>query len=147
MRLTISHLWLPSILELGIGFICGCMPVITILIKDFVEILTRFWDSMKRHFGTIPCTLRKPGESSNNGERLPSSASSGIRTFIRRFHRSYAEESVLPMTDVSASTQLESIDKEYHEQLKAINAISVGHPTCHIDSPSAPFSRGQAIWI
>lgn len=133
-------------LELGIAFICGCMPVITIFLRGLVERLMVSWASMKKHSVTMFSKAEKEGRSGDSDRQLPDIPGGtlfGIRTFIRRLHRSNAEETALPMTEMSAFSKLGSIDEGYHEQLRAINSINVGHFTSHRDFSSAPSSRGQ----
>lgn len=129
-------LWSSSMLELSIGFICSCMPVITIFLKGLVEKLMVSWGSIKRYSGTIFSGSQREERLNTHGEQLPeipTGALSGIKTFIRRLHRSHAEETALPMTEMSAFSKLGSIDEGYHEQLRAINSINVGHFTSHRD--------------
>lgn len=124
------------------------MPVITILVKGLVEKMIVSWVSIKEYSGTI-CRGSQKGESLDTHNKqlpeIPSGSLSGFRTFIRRLHRSNAEETASPMTEMSAFSKLGSVDEGYHEQLRAINSINVGQFTSHRDSSRAPPRHGQAI--
>lgn len=136
------------ILELGIGLICGCVPVTTVLLKTLVEKMVKSWTSMRNYSASLLSRsedAQKTKSYQKHLPQIPSATIDGIRTFIRRLHRSDAQETAFPVTEMSAFSKLDSIDEGYHEQLRAINSVDLEHFAAQRQASSAPASRGRDI--
>lgn len=120
-----------SAVELNVGLICSCLPVVFVVIKGVYTggSLTAFIQYM--YFRT----RGKRSGASNSGQPAVSSGSSGgdqmlpqipkgpmtgIQTFIRRAGRPQQSlgTNITVMTEMSMYTDLSSTDDAYHEQLK-----------------------------
>lgn len=138
---------LDSILELNIGLICACMPVVALPFKALGASLATSWNSIRNYsrVGLLNRSNREGIDEYNMTDspsyketklHLPQvvkgdGAISGLRTFMRRAYHSTAEvntQNTAPVTHTEAITisGLNSVDyhHDYHGQFK--NTLSVG---------------------
>jgi hypothetical protein len=107
-----------SIIELNVGIICSCIPVVVVMFKDFAK---------NPHIMSLRRYLRSryaSGQSDSDevGQKaeqrlpdIPKGTLSGLKTFVRKFDRTQRADS----TQMSNFNQLASSDESYHEVLKA----------------------------
>lgn len=125
-----------SICEVNIAIICSCMPAFTAPLKIITTRMLSSWNLVRKQSASI----LSPKEGADGPQGLPGvprANISGLRTFIRRFNRSSSQQTTL-MVDESNFSKLESVDEEYHRQLRALH----GAETNASPRPSAPASRG-----
>lgn len=89
----------------------------------------------KRSETTLP--PRESDVELHNLPEIPRANISGLRTFIRRLNRSESEKTTA-MVDVSNFSRLESVEEDYHRQLRAVH----GGDTNVSSRPSAYSTRG-----
>ncbi|KAM7190410.1 hypothetical protein V8F33_009526 [Rhypophila sp. PSN 637] len=147
-------LFLYCMLELAIGVICSCMPVIAIVLKGFLASMNETWNSVRRYGTQLLTNNRSPPGSGGPASKIPSRSESleehelpeipsanvsGIRTFIRKLGGGSNNGSTVEKTNnnntVATIDTLKSIDQNYHVQLKKINDAESG-------SQGPPPSRG-----
>ncbi|KAI0006914.1 hypothetical protein F4779DRAFT_629475 [Xylariaceae sp. FL0662B] len=117
-------IFLYTTLELAIGLVCSCMPVIAVTLKTSMTNINSMWDSVRR-YGThlLTRTSRQgsepPSQSSSKEQlpEIPSGTVSGLRTFIRRMYRSNNQSTDDPTHRETFGT-IDSVDQHYHAQLK-----------------------------
>lgn len=136
-----------SILELNIGLICACMPVVTPPLKTVLANVVASWHSIKNYSRTRLFT-RSPSKTSNSDntsdlstpkkqrQDLPqilkgNGTIPGLQTFIRRAYYSSAtsNQQSAPMTSWETNTvaTLDStVNLDYHSQVKAIYSVDAG---------------------
>ncbi|KAI1632376.1 hypothetical protein F4809DRAFT_656422 [Biscogniauxia mediterranea] len=127
----VSFLTTPSLfglLEISIGLICSCMPVITAPLKILIAKMISSWHSIKQYSRTIlSSTDRDPRERCGQLPEIPGGGMSGLRTFIRRCHRSNVQST--PMSYLSHFVSLESdTDWDYHGQLRDLCSVDIERP-------------------
>ena len=137
-----------SAFEINIGLICSYMPVVSMPLKLIVESVVNSWSSMRKYSRTMFSRSDDTGKAKEAlGPQLPevpSGTMSGMKTFIRRLYRTERENTV-HLTDVSAFSKLGSVDKGYHEQLRAMHVVDIESSTAWSNGQSAPGSRGRGI--
>lgn len=126
----------PSICEINIAIICSCMPAFAAPIKGITSRVLASWNTMKKRSETTLPAKESGGELHNLPE-LPRANISGLRTFISRFNRSESKKTTV-MVDVSNFSRLESVEEDYHRQLRAVHGADTNVPS----RPSATSSRG-----
>lgn len=103
------------------------MPVITILLKSLVSQTLSSWNSIRKFYSQTPFSRRQVGSSTaqleagkeaNGLPAIPTGTLSGLRTFFRKFDRSTGRS--VPETGHSDFVELDSIDQDYHGQLRII---------------------------
>ena len=152
---------LDSILELNIGLICACMPVVALPFKALGASLAASWNSIRNYSRT-----RLLNRSSSKGideynmtdissykeaeHRLPQmvkgdGAITGLRSFMRRAYRSTVSTSTQktgPLNSTEAITvatlNLEDYSHDYHDQLKNIHSVETGGRDNHFGSRPVP---------
>lgn len=120
-----------SILELTIGNICACMPVMTPLLKKTGANLASIWSSVNSYYynrrgrthyeisdGSID--KDKASDVENNLPKVPRATLTGLRTFL---HGSSSGSSANRSgTDAPTLLTVNSEDQSYHVQLKTMYA-------------------------
>ncbi|KAH8787844.1 hypothetical protein F5883DRAFT_530985 [Diaporthe sp. PMI_573] len=129
--------YMYSICEVNIAIICSCMPAFTAPIKVVATRLLSSWNLLKKHKEDLMSRAQGKDSGPPGLPGVPGANISGLRTFIRRFHRSTSQQTTL-MADVSNFSKIESVDAEYHRQLRELH----GAETNASSRPSAPGSRG-----
>lgn len=138
-----------SILELNIGLICACMPIVALPFKTLGASLAASWNSI-RNYSRTRLLNRSSGEGVDEynmtdspsykeaKHQLPQmvkgdGAITGLRSFMRRAYRSTAAtntQKTAPVTSTEAITfaTLNSVDysHDYHDQLKNIHSVETG---------------------
>lgn len=121
------------------------MPVVSRPLKVFVESVVNSWGSMRKHSRTIFSHRDEIGKTKELSElelpQVPSGTISGIRTLIRRLHRTERQDTS-QLTDISAFSKLSSEDEGYHEQLRAMHSADVESSAAWSHGPSAEGSHG-----
>jgi len=111
-----------GIVELSIGIICSCMPVIFVLLKGMLK--KEYFSYLIRYFRTF--TRRHSGGSTEKQEKpqqvelpvIPKATVTGLRSFIRKFHlSSHAQTGTVSSYD--DLTSMNSTNDDYHTHLKA----------------------------
>ncbi|KAM7210433.1 hypothetical protein V8F06_014181 [Rhypophila decipiens] len=142
---TWSLLYVFGILELTVGNICACMPVLTQPLRSFATHLMSSWDSLKHYSRTIFTRSghnhhahtgsdqfsheygyknERSNAEVNKLPQVPKGTLSGLRSFIHKATRSNIADSRRGgEADDQDSTQktlasLASVDHDYHHQLK-----------------------------
>ena len=107
------------IIELNVGIICSCLPIIVVLFKDVTKnpkLLSLKRYLQKRHGSSGGSEDVEDESKPTNGlPNISSATLNGLRTFIRRMNRTERIES----TQMSTFNQLSSLEEDYHEYLKA----------------------------
>ncbi|KAK3374270.1 hypothetical protein B0T24DRAFT_594375 [Lasiosphaeria ovina] len=142
-----SVLFLYCTLELSIGIICSCMPVMAVVLKGFMTGLNQTWNSV-RNLGTRLLTGNRSPPVSGQVSKIPSQTGSheqeqelpddiipsgnvtGLRSFIRRLGRTNNDKTVASDHIATVDT-VNGTDETYHVQLKKM-----------YDVDSTPPSRG-----
>lgn len=117
-------IFLYTTLELAIGLICSCMPVIAVTLKTSMTNVNLLWDSVRK-YGTYLLTrtseqVSKLPSRSTSQEKLPEipgGTVSGLRSFIRGMYRSNNQSMATP-THPATFVTIDSVDQDYHIQLK-----------------------------
>ncbi|RYP80359.1 hypothetical protein DL769_002508 [Monosporascus sp. CRB-8-3] len=99
--------FLYTTLELAIGIICSCMPVIAVTVKNSMT-------NMNSIHGSEPPSQTPSKEHIPD---IPSGTVSGLRSFFQRMYRSNNESKDNPTNPATLET-LDSVDQHYHAQLK-----------------------------
>lgn len=152
---------LDSILELNIGLICACMPIVALPFKALGSSLAASWNSIRNYARTrlLNCSgsegidEHKMTDSPSDKEmdhQLPemvkgNGAITGLRSFMRRAYRSTvatSTQTTAPLTSTEAVTfaTLSSMDysHDYHDQLKNIRSVEIGGRYNHYGSRPMP---------
>ncbi|KAH7387002.1 hypothetical protein DE146DRAFT_666327 [Phaeosphaeria sp. MPI-PUGE-AT-0046c] len=112
-----------SIIELNVGIICSCIPVIVVLFKDFAH--SSYITSFRRYLRSRYASGHSDSESEVDEKavqglpEVPRGTLSGLKTFVRKFDRSQSRsqwDKTIPKSDFNT---LGSTDESYHEVLKA----------------------------
>ncbi|KFA70215.1 hypothetical protein S40285_04426 [Stachybotrys chlorohalonatus IBT 40285] len=129
---TYSMLYVFGILELNIGNICACMPVLVPLVRGLAQSLSSVWQSVNHYYYVFTHNPYTTEDDTGKGSRsteetradlpeVPRGTFSGLRTFMRNYHRSSAattEHDTRGSTTVLATQ--DSNFHDYHSQLKNI---------------------------
>jgi len=119
-----------SAFEINIGLICSYMPVVSMPLKLIVESVVNSWSSMRKYSRTMFSRSDDTGKAKEAlGPQLPEVPSG----------------TTVHLTDVSAFSKLGSVDKGYHEQLRAMHVVDIESSTAWSNGQSAPGSRGRGI--
>ncbi|KAL1845683.1 hypothetical protein Daus18300_014470 [Diaporthe australafricana] len=138
------------ILELNIGLICACMPVVALPFKAIGASLAASWNSI-RNYSRARLLNRSSSKGIDEynmtdsipykgaGHQLPQmvkgdGAITGLRSFMRRAYRSTAAtntQKTAPLTSTKetitfATLNLVDDSHEYHDQLKNIHCVETG---------------------
>ncbi|KAI5917142.1 hypothetical protein F4810DRAFT_697708 [Camillea tinctor] len=129
---TYSMLYIFGILELNIGNICACMPIIVPVLRRIAQSISSVWETVNHYYyvfthnqhNTDRDTTKGTGSTEQAQASLPDiprGAFSGLRTFISRYQRSNAAATEL-QTCGSANVLVtqDSACPDYHSQLKNI---------------------------
>ncbi|KAF2730926.1 hypothetical protein EJ04DRAFT_28353 [Polyplosphaeria fusca] len=129
-----------SIVELNVGLICLCLPVVSVPILNRITKLGHSlssWLSERRSRRS-----RRSNEdsgSSNHDEStpalpsVPGGALTGLRSLFRNFDRSRNDDSTQEVTGVGSFSDVESADVSYHAQIKGIQG---SRPTIRTEDES-----------
>ncbi|KAK2615796.1 hypothetical protein N8I77_002523 [Diaporthe amygdali] len=163
---TWSVVYVFGILELNIGLICACMPVVALPFKAIASSLATSWNSIKEPLTRIFIRSSNKGgdrfnmtndpSSKEGGHQLPQmvkgdGAITGLRSFIRRAYRSSTittnTQKIAPMIGTDAATFVtfnssDSMD-EYHSQLRIIHSVDTWGQDSYFGSASLPGSYTQ----
>lgn len=116
---------------MNVGIICSCLPVVFATVKglttrDIWATITRYVKTKGRRSGAsgsdgvgehkLPCTNTSGDE--NDLPKIPRGTMTGVRTFIRKAHRSGSDNSINVTTESHTFSDLESVDDCYHSQLQ-----------------------------
>ncbi|KAF2197035.1 hypothetical protein GQ43DRAFT_497190 [Delitschia confertaspora ATCC 74209] len=113
------------ILELNVGIICSCMPVVFILFKrvklrsSYIAFLSYF--RTRNRSGRTAGSDNDPRVVPVGEDRLPAVPKptlTGLRSFIKRVQRSQPGRTTRP-TEMSTYSEINSMNDDYHAQLKA----------------------------
>jgi hypothetical protein len=121
---------LPSIVEVNVGLICLCLPVVSAPLLNRITNLgrsLRSWLSSRRSHRSHPSN--QDSGSSDHDDSVPALPSvpggtmTGVRSLFRSFnrsenHRSRNEDSPRDATGVGSFSDMESADFSYHNHLK-----------------------------
>jgi hypothetical protein len=109
---------LHSVIELNVGIICSCIPVICVPLKQLAKhprIL-----AIVNLFGSL--STRRPSyvdddnqKRTNNLPQVPKGSLQSLKTIFRNFNRTQRNDA----TQTSTSSQGQSIEEMYHEFLRA----------------------------
>lgn len=105
------------------------MPVLTAPLKTLIAGMVSSWHSIRQYSQIVLSrTDRDPKGRCDQLPEIPGGNMSGLRTFIRRFHRSNVQST--PMSDLSHFVSLESdADWDYHGQLRDLCNVDIERPT------------------
>jgi len=111
--------WLYTVIELGIGVICSCMPVTTVVLKSVATSLNSVWSSLTGHSHNQHSGATDEPDRSGQLPAIPRGNLSGVRTFIRRLNRTKGEATTI---NLATFESINSVDQpvDYHAQLKQI---------------------------
>ncbi|KAG8158113.1 hypothetical protein KVR01_011874 [Diaporthe batatas] len=160
---TWSIVYVFGILELNIGLICACMPVVALPLKAIGASIAASWNSLRDYSRTrlLNRSNRKlEGIDEYNmthnpsyqdaGHQLPQmvkgdGAITGLRSFMRRAYRSTAgadtqKTAPLPTTQQIKTPTLITADYpyDYHDQLKNIHLVDIGGGSNYVRSHPSP---------
>jgi hypothetical protein len=127
-------------MELSIGNIVACMPILTSPLKSFVSNVAVVWKSISslsrpssKHSANNSHTLLEYNSNDNQGgeklPQIPKGTLSGVRTFIRRAYQSTTGQ---PQTGLKSGQDLETnvtmgsvdVEQDYHVYLKTMRPHS-----------------------
>jgi hypothetical protein len=120
--LLCKNQWLTSIsiIELNVAVICGCMPVLFVLMKTVAK--KEYYPALLRYFRTRRTKASTEGEDQLPGPvtkqvlpAIPKPTMTGLRSFIWKAHRSQAQATI----ELETYDELTSVNDDYHAQLKA----------------------------
>jgi hypothetical protein len=113
-----------SIIELNVGIICSCIPVVVVLFKDFGK-NPRIM-SLRRYIRSRYASGQSDSDSEELGQKpeqylpdVPKGTLSGLKTFVRKFDRSQRGEATQVSNFSHLASSVASSDESYHEVLKA----------------------------
>lgn len=162
---------LDSILELNIGLICACMPVVALPFKALGASLAASWNSIRNY--SRARLLNRPSSKDIDEYNMTYSPSykeskyqlphmvrgdgaiTGLRSFFRRAYRSTAatntqKTAALADTEAMTFATIDSVDcpYDYHGQLKNIHSVETGGRDSHsgfrpVPQPPAPAALQQ----
>lgn len=116
---------------MNVGIICSCLPVVFATVKGLTT--GDVWATIARYVKTRGHRNGASGSGSVGEPKLPSTDTSGdendlpeiprgtmtgVRTFIRKAHRSGSSDSINVTTESHTFSDLESVDDYYHSQLQ-----------------------------
>lgn len=123
-------IYTTSIIELNVGIICGCIPVIVVLFKDLAH--SHYVTSIKRlirsRYGSRYASDQSDSGSDSGSDlhkaekglpQVPKGTLSGLKSIVRKFDKSQSRskwEQTMPKSNFDTLT---STDESYHEVLKA----------------------------
>lgn len=123
-------IYTTSIIELNVGIICGCIPVIVVLFKDLAH--SHYVTSIKRlirsRYGSRYASDRSDSGSDSGSDlhkaekelpEVPTGTLSGLKSFVRKFDKSQSRSQPEETVMRSNFDTLASTDESYHEVLKA----------------------------
>ncbi|KAI0854946.1 hypothetical protein F4860DRAFT_520329 [Xylaria cubensis] len=121
---TNSIVFLYVTLEVAIGLICGCMPVIASLLKDVLVGINSMWISVRRYSSDL-LTRTSSRDTKNTDQQasneklpdIPRGTITGIRTLIRKVYH-FDSQNTNDSNDIVTTETLRAADEDYHEQLK-----------------------------
>lgn len=117
--------------EMNVGIICSCLPVVFATVKGFTTgdiwaTIARYVKTRGHRSGTwglngvgepkLPSTDISGDE--NDLPEIPRGTMTGVRTFIRKAHRSGSGDSINVTTESHTFSELSSVDDCYHSQLQ-----------------------------
>jgi hypothetical protein len=127
----------PSIVEINVGLICLCLPVVSVPLLNRITKLGRSlssWLSSRRSRRS-----RRSNEDSGSSSHddsvpalplVPGGTMTGVRSLFRSFNRSRNEDnSPRETTGIGSFSDMNSADFSYHAQIKG--AQSAGPPTVY----------------
>ncbi|KAI5864686.1 hypothetical protein GGS23DRAFT_561405 [Durotheca rogersii] len=132
---TIVPVYATSLIEINVGLMCLCLPVVFVLfigrftdLGNSVSSWIREWRSPRQSMGESSSNL-SPGDGATPPPQLapvPSDAGlSGMRKFIRDIYRSRAQPSARGEATLTTFDDLTSADLSYHLQLKAMKSEQI----------------------
>lgn len=116
---------------MNVGIICSCLPVVFATVKGFTT--GDIWATLARYVktrghrrgasgldGVKEPKLPSNGTSDDGNElpKIPRGTMTGVRTFVRKAHRSASSDSISVTTESRTFSELESANDCYHSQLQ-----------------------------
>ncbi|KAI0552665.1 hypothetical protein F4679DRAFT_44635 [Xylaria curta] len=119
-KLGVTAIFLTGLgtLEVAIGLICGCMPIIASLLKGVLVGINSIYGSDLLTRTSSRGTKHTDLQASN--EKLPDvprGTITGIRTLIRKVYH-FDSRNTNDSNDIVTTQTLHAADEDYHEQLK-----------------------------
>lgn len=117
--------------EMNVGIICSCLPVVFATVKGFTT--GGLWTTIVRYVKTGGNRSGASGSDGVGEPKVPSTGTSGdehhlpkiprgtmtgVRTFIRKAHRSKSGDTINVTTELHTFSESGSIDDSYHSQLQ-----------------------------
>ncbi|KAF2242994.1 hypothetical protein BU26DRAFT_609705 [Trematosphaeria pertusa] len=116
-----------GIIELNVGLICSCLPVLFVFLKRVAK--SNSYISLVRYFRTRRSDGISQGQNNDSDHReksdeihltIPKPTMTGLRSFIRKAHRSQPQQSY----QLESYNELDSVNDDYHAQLKEAKAMA-----------------------
>ncbi|KAH8892798.1 hypothetical protein GQ53DRAFT_822312 [Thozetella sp. PMI_491] len=114
-----------GVVELTVGVICSCLPVISVLVKTalgnpaLLSFLKYLQDRVYPRSGGTEDRLQSHKSLEGQLPAVPQGRLTGLRSYIRRAYRTErSTQTDLENTQMSAVSDPNSVDYDYHAQLK-----------------------------